>query len=190
MRAWGKASPANGKQGFSPGCIYQNLTGVAGTSMWCNIGTFSSSQWINIDSPDGGLVTATATLTVTPLLHAGRTVLLSALAGFAVTIPAATGSGLIYRFSVLTVTTSNNYAISVPANTLFGNVVLGISASGGAADTFVATTGTGLTTITIDAAHQGGASMGDWLQFQDVATATWFCTGVLTGTTALATPFS
>lgn len=182
-------TPTNGKAGFGIGCIWANTKGTNGTTLYVNIGTTTSSQWVSLDNPDGGIVTATAAFTATPLTHAGRTVLLSLLAGFAVTMPAATGSGLVYRFAVGIVNTSGSYAISCPANTLFGNIVNGISGAGGTASTFVATTGTGLTSVTLDALNKGGQSMGDWLALQDVAASKWYCTGVVTSTTP-ATPFA
>jgi hypothetical protein len=182
-------SPTNGAAGYQVGCIWVNTKGINGTTIWANIGTSTSSQWVDLENPDGGLVTATAAFTATPLTHAGRTVILSLLAGFAVTMPAATGSGLIYRFAVGIVVTSGSYAISCPANTLFGTVVNGPAGAGGACSTFTATTTTGSTSVTLDAVNKGGKSMGDWVSFQDVAASQWFCTGVVTSGTP-ATPFA
>src|ERR1700734_143414 len=169
MRAWGKGSPTNGQQGFAPGCIYQNLTGVIGTCLWCNIGTFSSSQWINVDNPDGGLVQVTAaTLTISALVHAGRTLLLNKSGGITVTMPAATGSGLIYRFEIYSVSTTG-YVVNVPTGTMNGNIVM-VPASVAAADGAAQTAGT---TITLNGTTSGGVTIGDWFQLQDVGTALW-----------------
>jgi hypothetical protein len=196
-----KSAPVGGEVGYGPGCEWMvsgvTQTAPVGVSRYWNIGgngfgSNAKATWVPDGNPSGtGLVTLAAATTITPLAHAGCTMLLNLAAGFTVTMPAATGSGIIYRFAVLTVTTSSGtYVITCPANTLFGNVLLGISASGGAASTFVATTSTGLTSVTLDHLHQGGASMGDWLSFQDVAAGTWFCTGIITGTSSVATPFS
>lgn len=184
--AQGTTVPTNGIGGYAPSCFYQNTSGTNGTCFWINIGTYTSSQWVNIDSPDGGFVTATAAFTASPLVHGGRTTYLSLLAGFAVTIPAATGSGLVYRFVIGIINTSGSYAISVPAGTMYGNVVNGL-ASGGAANTYITSAGT---TLTLDAAHKGGAAIGDYFQLQDGGAGLWYVSGVVTGTTALATPFS
>lgn len=48
MRAWGAGAPTNAQKGFAPGCIYQNLTGSAGSVLYVNTGTFTSSTWLNI----------------------------------------------------------------------------------------------------------------------------------------------
>ena len=55
-----------------------------------------------------GIVNATAaTLTVTKDLHSGQTVTLNRAGGVAVTLPAATGTGCVYRFVVGTTFTTD-----------------------------------------------------------------------------------
>jgi len=48
VQAWGSSAPTDSVAGFAPGCIYHNLAGTAGSTLYSNIGTFSSSNWLNI----------------------------------------------------------------------------------------------------------------------------------------------
>jgi hypothetical protein len=48
LQAWGSTVPTNGQTGFAPGCLYQNLAGTAGSVLYVNTGTFTSSTWLNI----------------------------------------------------------------------------------------------------------------------------------------------
>ncbi len=46
--AEGAAAPTNSQSGFAKGCIYINTAGTAGTLVYCNIGTATSTNWQNI----------------------------------------------------------------------------------------------------------------------------------------------
>jgi hypothetical protein len=189
MRAWGKVAPTNGVQGFAPGAFYQNLTGGPGTAFYVNIGTFLSSQWINVDSPDGGVVLLTAAITLSPSLHAGRTLMWNLAGGFTATLPAATGSGAIYRFQVLVVSTTGYVLSAAGTDKIKGGLL--ITAAGATAGTgcwFVSTTNAN---ITLNGTTTGGVAIGDYYQVQDIASGLWLTSGgLLTGSGTLATPFS
>ncbi len=140
----------------------------------------------------GGPVVAITTLAVTAALHANRTILLSLLAGFTSTLPAATGTGNKYLFKVGIVRTSNSYIIVTAGSDVFkGALPITKSATvydtAGAGETFISTAGT---TITLNATTTGGLAIGDWIEVEDVATAVWHVRGFLTGSGRLATPFS
>ncbi len=191
MRAWGSAAPTNGQQGFAPGCLYQNLAGTIGTCFYINVGTFLSSQWLNADNPDGGLVTLAAATTITGLVHGGRTLLLALAGGFTSTLPAATGTGLIYRFVVQIISTTGYLISAVGSDKIKGSVQLvtpgSTYATANIGETFLSTTNV---TVTLNGTTTGGANIGDWVQVQDVAAALWVVTGLLTTTTTPVTPFS
>lgn len=54
--------PTNGTQGWAPGALFFNFKAAsAGTMLYVNVGTFSSSVWLNID----GAVNAVGSLGVT-----------------------------------------------------------------------------------------------------------------------------
>lgn len=131
-----------------------------------------------------------AAFTVVQNTHEGRNLLLNN-AGVAttVTLPAATGSGAIYRFTVAAVNTSG-YAIKVPVGTnLFkGTIINTDQDSAGVMRGF--TNGTTDDTITLNGTTTGGAFVGDWIEIQDIAALTWATTGSVTGTGVVATPFS
>ncbi len=191
MRAWGNSAPTNGQQGFAPACLYQNLAGVIGTCFWINIGTFASSQWINADNPDGGLVSLITTTTITAKLHAGRTLLLNLAAGFTSTLPAATGTGLFYRFVVQAISTTGYVISAVGSDKIKGTLQVvqpgSTYATANIGESFLSTTNV---TVTLNGTATGGANIGDWVQLQDIAAALWVVTGLLTASTTPTTPFS
>ena len=135
--------------------------------------------------------TFTATDAVTEVEHAGRTLLLGEVGGNALvtlTLPAATGSGNIYRFIVSVVNTSN-YVIKVAdaTDTIAGSVILHQDS----ADTVVSfNTAATSDTITLNGTTTGGVSIGDELTLTDIATNQYVVKGVLTASGTEATPFS
>jgi len=48
---WSSAKPANGTFGYSPGCTWRNLTGAAGSAFYVNVGTKTSSVWVELTGP-------------------------------------------------------------------------------------------------------------------------------------------
>ncbi len=143
--------------------------------------------------PGTKMVVATATLAVTQALHEGKTILLSLLASFTSTLPAATGTGNMYRFMNGIVTTSGGgYVIATDGTAVFKGSLLLTKVgttfdNAGAAEAFATTT---LKNITLNATTTGGLTIGDWVQVQDIAANVWAVTGLLTGSGSLVTPFS
>ncbi len=135
------------------------------------------------------LVTLTAATTLTAPLHAGRVILLSLLAGFTTTLPAARGSGDAYHFKVGIVRTSNSYIIAVASSsdTMAGPVSM-VDTDDDNMEGFAAS-GTS-DTITMNATTTGGVTIGDWIELVDVAANLWHVSGQLTGSGNLLTPFS
>lgn len=136
------------------------------------------------------LVTLTVATTLTAPLHAGRTILLSLLAGFTVTLPPATGNGDRYHFKIGIVRTSNSYIIAVASadDTMAGPVSMVDTDTNDNMEGFAAS-GTS-DTITMNATTTGGLTIGDWIELVDVAANLWHVSGQLTGSGNLATPFS
>lgn len=135
------------------------------------------------------LVDCTAsTLTVTEALHKDKTVTLNRAAGITVTLPAAEGTGSIYRFYVGTTVTSNNVVIQVANAT---DVMEGVAwvLSDGAAAVLGYATGATDDTISLNGTTKGGYA-GHYIQLIDVASGKWgvHLYGKATGTEA--TPFS
>ena len=136
------------------------------------------------------LVTLTVATTLTAPLHAGRTILLSLLAGFTVTLPAATGNGDRYHFKVGIVLTSGNYIVQVASSsdTMAGPVSMVDTDTNDNMEGFAAS-GTS-DTVTLNVTTTGGLTIGDWFELVDVAANLWHVSGQLTGSGDLATPFS
>jgi len=135
--------------------------------------------------------TFVATDAITSVEHAGRTLLLGEVGGNALvtlTLPAATGSGDIYKFIVSVVNTSS-YVIKVAdaTDTIDGSVIL--HQDGG--ETMLSfNTAADSDTITLNGTTTGGVSIGDEFTLVDIATNQYAVKGVLTASGSEATPFS
>jgi hypothetical protein len=140
--------------------------------------------------PNFGVVTVTAaTLTADAAAHGGVPIVLDRAAGTTVTLPAATGSGVLFEFIVKTTVTSNNHIIKV-ANatdtmagvaTLFqdaGDTTVGFASAGATADT-----------ITMNGTSTGGI-VGAFVRVRDIAATLWAVEMVSDATGTEATPFS
>ena len=117
------------------------------------------------------LVTIAATDNITQIEHAGRVNLLGEVGGNALvtlTLPAATGSGLEYKFIVSVVNTSS-YKIQVAdaTDTIDGSVNI-LDADANAQTAFV--TAADSDTVTLNGTTSGGGSIGDTITLTDIAT--------------------
>jgi hypothetical protein len=135
------------------------------------------------------LVAATAaTLAVTVAAHSEKIILLDRAAGVTATLPAATGSGAVFRFAVKTAVTSNNDIIKVADAT---DVIQGALTVTDQADGSTATFGTvaASDTITLNGGTTGGL-VGGLITLVDIAADRYSVTGVVVGNGTEATPFS
>ena len=48
VQQWGRGAPTGGTAGFAPGCLYHNITGTTGSALYVNVGTATSSNWVNL----------------------------------------------------------------------------------------------------------------------------------------------
>jgi hypothetical protein len=134
----------------------------------------------------------TATLTVAPQLHAGKTLTLNRAAGITCTLPAATGSGDTYEFIVgTTFTGSGIVKVANATDTMTGSAVIAQDA----ADTMVqfdAVSGTS-DTITFNGTTTGGLK-GASIVVRDIkldgTNAIWLVEVFSSATDTEATPFS
>lgn len=134
-----------------------------------------------------GVAATAATLTMTNANHANKTVILDRAAGVTVTLPAATGSGSIYRFFVKTAVTSNNDIIRVANST---DVMQGRSYQIGATGACTAfATVAASDTITFNGTTTGGLR-GDSVIIQDLEAGLFSVLVFSNHTSASATPFS
>lgn len=128
------------------------------------------------------------TLAVTAAAHGGRVVTISAAAPIAITLPQATGTGVLYKFQVQVAATATTSTIKVANST---DIMQGIAFCLITATPFAENFGTSATsdTITMDGTTLGGVP-GDIYEIQDVKTGFFSvkCFTAPTGTKA--TPFS
>ncbi|KGM44485.1 hypothetical protein JY97_00665 [Alkalispirochaeta odontotermitis] len=131
-------------------------------------------------------ITITASTTLDPDTHGMTTTKLSAAAGLTVTLPDATGSGMVYDIYVATTVTSNDYIIQVPdaSNVIQGAVTISTDIAGVSVPTAATSD-----TITMNGSTTGGV-IGSNLRLVDVAADTWQVSGHLISTGVEATPFS
>lgn len=128
-----------------------------------------------------------ATLTVTAAAHGGKVITLNRAAGITCTLPAATGSGVEFRFFTGTTVTSNNNIIQVTTDDVMSGLAL---IAQDAADTAVVfETAVDSDTITMNGSTKGGIK-GDFITLIDVAADLWYVKCLLSGTGTEATPFS
>jgi hypothetical protein len=135
------------------------------------------------------LVSASAaTLAVTVADHSDRIVVLNRAAGVTATLPAATGSGAVFRFTTGTAVTSNNNIIKVADATdvMSGSLYVTDQAAGTGTEFSTTTTSD---TITMNGSTSGGL-VGGILTLIDVATDRYAIHGNIIGTGVEVTPFS
>ena len=126
------------------------------------------------------IVTLTATGAITNATHSGRTLLMGEVGGNAAatfTLPAATGSGAIFKFIVSVVNTSN-YKIQVTGNDTIDGQLMITDADGTAATSFVTAATTD--TITLNGSTTGGGAIGDYVELIDIASDQYALSGMLT----------
>jgi len=123
------------------------------------------------------LVAAGATLTLTAASHGGKTILLDTLAGSVVTLPAASGTGVKFKFRVSVAPTSNFHQVKVAnsSDTMAGSV--NILDNDAAAQTAYAATSTD-DNIQMNGTTKGGL-VGDFFECVDIATNKWGVFGQL-----------
>jgi len=139
-------------------------------------------------SGSGSLVSVTANVTLTSASHAGRTMNLNVASGATVTLPAASGTGNIYKFFVQTTVTSNDYIIQVAnsSDTMSGMAI--VANDGGDTASIFETTAT-TDTITMNGTTTGGI-LGAQVEIQDVASNKFSVVVRTAATGTEATPFS
>lgn len=129
-----------------------------------------------------------STVTLTAAAHAGKLVTLNRAAGIAVTLPAATGTGNVYRLRVDTAVTSNTTTIKVASasDTMIGHVLSTLAAGG---TTFGESAGGTDDTITMNGTTLGGL-IGSYIELVDTASTVWDVRGLLAGSGTLASTLS
>jgi len=128
-----------------------------------------------------------STLAVTVADHDGKVITLNRAAGIAVTLPAATGSGAVFKFVVGT-TFTGAATIKVTGNDIMKGTAILFADSG---DTTLGyATASDTDTITFAADTSTGGIAGASVELIDIASDTWFVKIVSDASGTEATPFS
>lgn len=160
------------------GNLYQAGTQITATAAEINRVADVSARIVNVTA---------ATLAVTEASHDSKTVTLNKADGMAVTLPAATGSGLKVKFIIGTTITSNTTTIKVTGNDVMTGVAIICNDTDNSVSGFETAADTD--TITFNGSTTGGIK-GDCVELEDIAADLWHVriTGSATGIEA--TPFS
>lgn len=126
-----------------------------------------------------------STLSLTAAGYAGQTVVSNLAAAQTITLPAASGSGNIYRIFVKT-TKTGNLVIQVASSSDIMQGAVGMTTD--AAGVTIPTASTS-DTLTMNGSTTGGLA-GSQVVLQDVASGVWAVSGFLVSSGAEATPFS
>lgn len=137
-----------------------------------------------------GIVSVTATvLAVTKALHSFKTLVLNVVAGCALQLPAATGSGDRYRFVVGTASNANVLSAVVATDIFSGGYIQNdTGASAAVTADFMEAAATDNTYSPTTAG--GGGLVGDWFEIEDIAAGVWQFRGMNKGTIDPTTRFS
>lgn len=121
-----------------------------------------------------------SSLSVTAAAHANRTLLFDTAAGTAFVLPAATGSGVKFRFVVSVAPTSNQHRITCTGDDRFAGVIHVLDRDAAAQTAYFAAVGTDNDRIDMPFANlEKGGQVGDWIEVQDVKADFWAVTGSL-----------
>lgn len=135
-----------------------------------------------------------ATLTLDPTLHDGLIVAYNRAAGGTVTLPAASGSGALYRIAIGTTLTSGSMIFQVANANDYMRGQVSTSGSSGITVGLTANTGTVSTesdTVTWNRTTTGLGTQGDYIEFIDFIANVWLVYAEYsTAGQAAATPFS
>lgn len=130
-------------------------------------------------------VTITAATTLSRNRHAGAVVNVNNTTGFAITLPAATGTGDVYTlYYIATIGSGSGTVVAAGSDKIIGGVAISTDIAG---ITMLAASST--TTITLSGSTTGGL-IGTWIRLTDAASAKWMLEGFLCSTGSEATPFS
>lgn len=140
----------------------------------------------------GGKTAAGSALTLTAADYGGRTILLDTAAGSTVTLPAASGTGVKFKFLVSVIATSNSHIIKVAnsSDTMTGMILAVSDDAGFPVKGYTADATAGADTITLNRTTTGSTVKGEWIEVEDYAANKWAVRGVTAATGTEATPFS
>lgn len=134
-------------------------------------------------------VAAGATKTLTAA-DANKWTDLDTAAGSVVTLPAASGTGNIFKFRVKVLATTNSHIVKVAnSSDAMQGIIISMDDTAANAVAFAAVSGTD-DTITLNRSTTGSVTLGETITVEDIATNLFLVRGVISNTGSPATPFS
>lgn len=168
----------NGTTVTSSAAELNTMTGILATAAELNRAADVSTR----------LVACGAALTLTVADHDGKIILLDTAAGSVATLPAATGSGAVFKFLVSVVATSNSHKVQVTGNDVMQGLVFTVSDNTNAVLGW--RTADDSDTITLDRSTTGSVERGEYLELVDAGADLYLVRGFTASTGTEATPFS
>jgi hypothetical protein len=146
-------------------------------------------RWLLLGGPRTISITANATLTIAG--NGGKTMVFNSADGDTVTLPAAVGSGAVYKFVVGTTVTSNSDIIQAANATdeFVGTLLQTDTDTSDTLASYPALDGDGFDTVTLNGSTTGGIQ-GDVITLTDIASGKFLIEGHVNGTGTVATPLS
>jgi hypothetical protein len=132
-------------------------------------------------------VGAGSTLTLT-LDYIQKTILFNTAAGSVVTLPAATGSGNIYKFKTSVIVTSNHSGVATNGTDIMVGLIA--TSDSNTVTAYPSTVANANKSFRLNGTTTGGAGVGEWYEVEDVATGQWYVRGQSISTGTAATPFN
>ena len=129
-------------------------------------------------------IVLTTTTTIDRDTHIDTVNVLNRAGGFVTTLPAATGSGDIYKFYVQTTVTADMTIAALTTDIIQGAIIVGTAATAGT----MAATATS-DKLTMNGSTTGGL-LGSYVEFTDVVSGAWVVRGALVSSGTAATPFA
>lgn len=150
-------------------------------------GNLSGTTLSTAISGAGLVVNANAATVALTTAQSGSVITFNRLAGSTVTLPTP-AIGLSYTFIVGTVNTSSAYKVITSAGTVFigGTMIIN---KAGVVTAYVADGSTDIS-VNLNGTTTGGLTIGDQFTLTCVTATEWSCTGTLTASGTLATPFA
>ena len=137
----------------------------------------------------GRMVAGGGTLSLTVALHDGKTIAMDTAAGTVLTLPAASGTGAIFKIVITVTATSNSHVIQVAnSSDTFKGTIFTLSDASDLVEGWLALAASD--TITFNRTTTGTAAVGQYVEVQDVLTNVWSVRGFTASTGEEATPFS
>ena len=158
---------------------------VTGTYTLAGTPTFTSPT-INTPILATESVTAAGATETLTSADCGQTTLLDTAAGSVVTLPAATGTGCVYRFVVTVTNTMNDHSIVVVGNDEFIGGLVSVGTTADNSDAFTAADGGDVDAIQMNGSTEGGL-LGTIITVQDISADNWAIWGTVISTDASAT---